>query len=140
MNGPYDDIIHLPHHVSDTRPQMPIANRAAQFAPFDALTGYKSAIIETARLTDNRIELDEGAIAALDEKLLILADYIANRPEIAVTYFRADDKKEGGAYVAATGALKKIDDVERIIILTDGSRIRIDDILEIECDLFEELL
>ena len=140
MTGPYDDIIDLPHHVSATRPQMSIANRAAQFSPFAALTGYNAAINETARLTDEWIELDENAIAALDMKLRMLTDMIAEHPEISVTYFQPDNKKEGGAYVTAIGALRKIDDYENVIILMSGEKITIGDILDIECELFKALI
>ncbi|MDL2324516.1 hypothetical protein LJC61_05130 [Ruminococcaceae bacterium OttesenSCG-928-A16] len=137
MKSKYEDIINLPHHVSATRPQMSLANRAAQFSPFAALTGFDAAIAETARLTDVRIELGEGAIAALDMKLGMLEDMIDARPEIAVTYFKPDDRKEGGAYVTVFGTLKKLDDVERVLILTSGEKIAIADILEITGSLFE---
>lgn len=137
MSGPYDDIINLPHHVSTTHPQMSLANRAAQFSPFAALTGFEAAIAETGRLTDGRIELAEGTIAALDTKLGILADAMDTRPKIAVTYFQPDERKEGGAYVTATGSVKKIDDFERVIILVCGKKIAIADILEIEGEIFE---
>lgn len=140
MRGKYDDIINLPHSVSATRPQMSLANRAAQFSPFAALTGFEAAIAETGRLTDGRIELAEGTIAALDRKLGILADAVDTKPEIAITYFLQDDRKEGGAYVTATGTVKKIDGFERAIVLTDGKKIAIVDILEIEGKLFEEYL
>lgn len=134
MTGPYYDIINLPHHVPTTRPQMSIANRAAQFAPFAALTGYDAAIKETARLTDERMELDENALAALNMKLRMLTDMIADHPEVAVTYFQADDKKEGGAYVTAVGAVKKIDDCERVVVLSNGNRIALEDILDIDVE------
>jgi len=136
VSGPYDDIINLPHHVSTTHPQMSSTNRAAQFSPFAALTGYDSAIKETARLTTERIELGESEIAVLDMKLRILEDSVEDRPEIAVTYYKPDEKKTGGAYITASGTLKKIDDVERTIILTNGDNIPIPDILDIECELF----
>lgn len=140
MTGPYDDIINLPHHVSATRPRMSSENRAAQFSPFAALIGYDEAIKETARFTDERIELDESTIAALDMKLRMLADMIAEHPEIAVTYFQEDEKKEGGEYVTAIGAVKKIDDYKRIIVLMNGEKIKLKDILDIECDLFKSLI
>jgi hypothetical protein len=140
MTGPYDDIINMPHHVSATRPQMSATNRAAQFSPFAALTGYDAAIKETARLTDKRIELDEDSIADLDVKLRILQDRIADHPDVSVTYFRPDDKKEGGAYVAATGSVKKIDDYERAIVMVSGEKIAIEDILDIQCELFKALI
>ena len=139
MNNSYDDIINLPHHVSITRPQMPLINRAAQFSPFSALTGYDSAIRETARLTDDRIELGESSIAELDMKLSILTSEIDNRPEITVTYFIKDAKKSGGAYVTITGAIKRIDEHERAILLVDGRKIIIDDVLEIESEIFMSL-
>ncbi len=140
MTGPYDDIINLPHHVSRTHPKMSSANRAAQFSPFAALTGYDAAIKETARLTDKRIELGENAMAALDMKLRMLADIIADHPEIAVTYFQSDKKKQGGAYVTDIGSLKKIDDYEGNIVLMSGKKISIEDILDIECELFKALM
>ena len=139
MSGPYDDIINLPHHVSKTRPQMPLENRAAQFSPFAALTGYDAAIKETGRLTDKRTLLGESAIAELDMKLQMLSDIISERPEVALTYFQPDEKKDGGAYVTVTGAIKKIDDVERVIVFADGKSIPIADILEIESERFGEI-
>ena len=139
MSNSYDDIINLPHYVSTTRPQMPLINRAAQFSSFAALTGYDSAIRETARLTDERIELGESSIAELDMKLSILTSEIDNRPEITVTYFIKDAKKSGGAYVTITGAVKRIDEYERAILFVDGRKIIIDDVLEIESEIFMSL-
>lgn len=136
MRGPYDDIINLPHHVSATRPRMPLANRAAQFSPFAALTGYEAAIDETGRLTDRRIELSEDAIADLDRKLRLLADAIDEHPEVTLTYFAPDERKEGGAYVTATGTVKKIDDFENVVIMMNGERIAIRDVVEIQGELF----
>lgn len=138
MNHSYDDIIHLPHHVSTTRPRMPIANRAAQFAPFAALSGYDAAVKETARLTDCQIELGESELAILDRKLQVLADHLAEQPEVAITYFQPDEKKAGGAYVIATGRVKKVDDFEDVIVLTSGERILFERILEIESDCLKE--
>lgn len=129
--GKYDDIIHLPHHVSSTRPHMPMTDRAAQFMPFRALTGYEDAVRETARYTDERIELTEDEKALLDMRLQKLADEISNQPKMTLTYFRPDKKKAGGAYICVTGQLKKIDDHEGYLILTGGERILIEDILEI---------
>lgn len=127
----YDDIIHLPHHVSSTHPQMSILDRAAQFSAFAALTGYDGAIKETARLTQERIELDEIAKAILDEKVRIIQDRISEEPELAITYFQPDEKKAGGAYITKKGALKKIDRYERTLLMQDGTRIIIEDILDI---------
>ena len=129
--GKYDDIIHLTHHVSSTRPHMPMTDRAAQFMPFRALTGYEDAVRETARYTDERIELTEDEKALLDMRLQKLADEISNQPKMTLTYFRPDKKKAGGAYICVTGQLKKIDDHEGALILTGGERILIEDILEI---------
>lgn len=140
MSGPYDDIIGLPHHVSATRPQMSISNRAAQFAPFAAVTGYDAAIHETARLTSTRIELDEDAIADVEMKLRLLTDMTANHPEISVTHFRPDEKKEGGEYVTDIGAFKMINEYENTIVLMNGKSIRIADVLNIESEQFKALL
>ena len=129
--GEYDDIINLPHHVSRKHPQMSIHDRAAQFAPFAALTGHGEAIAETARLTDRKIELDDYERLKLDEKLLILQEQIMEMPEISVTYFCPDEKKEGGKYVTVTKALRKINEMERTLLMEDGMQIRIEDILEV---------
>lgn len=136
MSGPYDDIIHLSHPVSATHPPMPIINRAAQFSPFAALTGYEAAIKETARLTDRRMELDESSLTALNEKIHLLSDVMAEHPQITVIYFQPDGKKDGGAYVTAAGVLKKVDDYNKAILMMSGESISMEDILDIECDLF----
>ena len=130
MNGKYDEIMGLPHHVSKTRPQMPMSDRAAQFAPFAALTGYDSAIKETGRLTDERIELDEDALTALNVKYQFLMDALDEEPEIKITYFKPDERKAGGEYVSAIGAVKKVDDFERLITMQDGTRIPMDDVYD----------
>ena len=139
MNGKYDEIMGLPHHVSKTRPQMPMSDRAAQFAPFAALTGYDSAIKETGRLTDERIELDVEALSALDMKYQLLMKAHDEAPEVTITYFRPDERKAGGKYVSAVGAVKKIDDFERRITMQDGAKIPMDDVLSIEGELFSVL-
>ena len=130
--GRYDDIINLPHHVSATRLQMPMLDRAAQFQPFRALTGYEDAVHETARLTEERPELTEDEKSILDRKLQELSDSIDSRPRVTLTWFQPDKRKAGGAYVTATGQLKKIDDYAGALILTDGERIEIEDILDIQ--------
>ena len=139
MNGKYDKIMGLPHHVSKTRPQMPMSDRAAQFAPFAALTGYDAAIKETGRLTDERIELDVEALSALDMKYQLLMEALDEAPEVTITYFRPDERKAGGKYVSAVGAVKKIDDFERRITMRDGTRIPMDDVLSIDGELFSSL-
>ena len=130
--GEYDDIIGLPHHVSSTRPHMPMLDRAAQFQPFRALTGYEDAVQETARYTDEKVELTEDEKALLAVELQRLSDDIASRPQVTLTCFRPDKKKSGGAYVTTTGRLKKIDDIEGALILASGERIVIEDILDIQ--------
>lgn len=129
----YSDIIDLPHHVSATRAQMSMIERAAQFSPFAALTGYEAAVHETARLTDERVELDEGRIAVLDERIQVIRDRIVKgeRPEIVVTYFQPDERKAGGHYVTVTSLAKRVDEYARVIEMIDGNRILIDDIYEI---------
>ena len=130
--GQYDDIINLPHHVSSAHPRMSMLDRAAQFMPFRALTGYEDAVQETARLTDEKIELTEDEKSILDRKLQELADRITSQPQVTLTYFQPDKKKTGGAYVSVTGQLRKIDDFEGVLILVDGKRILIEDILDIQ--------
>ena len=128
----YDDIINLPHHVSARHRQMPVADRAAQFMPFRALTGYEDAVHETARLTDEKVELTEDEKALLDVRLQRLAGVIGNQPKVTLTYFQPDKKKAGGAYITVAGQLKKMDDFEGILILTGGERILIANILTLQ--------
>lgn len=135
----YNDIINLPHHVSSKRPQMPMIDRAAQFSPFAALTGYDDAISETGRLTDEKIDLSEEEKEVLDRKQQFLLEKIDERPALTVTYFVPDAKKSGGAYVTKSGNLKKIDAIERWMQLTDGTRIPLDDVADIESELFRDL-
>ena len=127
--GAYDDIIDLPHPTSAKHPRMPMADRAAQFSPFAALVGHGAAIQETARLTDRKIELTEEEKAVLDEKLCLLLD---TGREAVFTYFRPDERKDGGAYVTAEGSIKKLDLPGRRVILTCGIIIPVEDIIEIE--------
>ena len=137
MTKTYDDIIHLPHHVSATHPHMSVIDRAAQFSPFAALTGYDAAIKETARLTDKRVELDESMKDALSNNLQMIADRLKEHPEIAITYFQPDAKKNGGAYVTVINTVKKIDVYKRIVVMTDGIVIPVDEIISIDihsCD------
>ena len=131
MNNRYNEIINLPHHVSKTRPQMPMSDRAAQFAPFAALTGYDSAIKETGRLTDERIELDEEALTALNRKYQLLIEALDDAPEVTIIYFQPDERKAGGQYVSATGTVKKVDTFGRRILLQDGTRIPLDSVYDL---------
>ena len=132
----YKDIINLPHHQSKRRPRMSMIDRAAQFSPFAALTGHNDAIIETARLTDRKIELDEGTKSILNEKIQMISDYLSEKPTVTFTHFELDIKKDGGAYLKTTGNVKKIDDFKKEIYLTDGTIISIEHIYEIEGELF----
>ena len=139
MNNRYNEIINLPHHVSKTRPQMPMSDRAAQFAPFAALTGYDAAIKETGRLTDEKIEMDEEALNILNMKFQILVDSLDDEPEVTFTYFKPDERKAGGAYIEVTGTVKKVDDFERLIVMQNGTKMPMVDILNIEGEIFASL-
>ena len=128
----YDDIIHLPHHQSGTRPHMSLHDRAAQFSPFAALTGYDAAVEEVARLTEQKLELSEEAKAALSAKLTEIKEHIKERPEVTITYFVPDERKAGGTYATVTGTVRRIDEFERIVVMQDQSRIPIDDIIDLQ--------
>lgn len=132
MQNNYDDIIDSPHHVSATRPQMSMMDRAAQFSPFAALTGYDAAIKETARLTDQKIDLDDYEKEEINDKIQLITEHLGEDFEVVITYFQPDSRKAGGAYVDAVGIVKKIDEYDRVIILQDGKKIPIDDILDID--------
>ena len=119
----YDDIINLPHHVSASHAQMPMANRSAQFAPFAALTGHAEALRETARLTDTQIELDDETNEKLNQTLAQLRETTGQHPTIAVTFFEPDARKEGGAYKALKGRLKAIDNYDHCLVMADGNAI-----------------
>lgn len=135
----YDKIINLPHHVSSTRPHMSMIDRAAQFSPFAALTGYDAAVKETARLAEQKIELDEYEKVALDQRILLLQDHLKDFPEVTITYFVPDERKDGGKYVSITGAVKKIDTYEKQIVLLDKSKIPIENILNMDGEVFRIL-
>lgn len=137
MSSQYDDIIDMPHHVSEKHVQMSMMNRAAQFAPFAALTGYESAIKETARVTDEFIELDDNSKDILDVKLQILQENIANHPQVTIIYFQPDNRKEGGSYITCNNIIKKIDVYNKAIIMLDETVIQIAMIIEIKGDIFK---
>ena len=136
----YDDIINLPHHVSKTRKPMSMSDRAAQFAPFAALTGYEDEVKETVRLVDNEILLDEEMKVLLDEKLNILAEHIKECPEVSVTYFIPDTKKKGGKYETISGSLRMIDSVHQVLVFVDKTKIEISKIIELSSNLFHNML
>ncbi len=139
MMNNYDDIINLPHHVSATRPQMSMIDRAAQFSPFAALVGYDAAIKETGRLTDSKIELDDERLNDLNMKFQLLLEHLDDEPEVKIIYFKADERKAGGAYLETIGIVKKLNDFERLITMQDGKKIPMDDILSIDGDVFAAL-
>ena len=136
---PYEDIVDLPHHVSKKHPQPTMADRAARFAPFAAITGYEEMVLEEARVTDERIEMDESSKAALNEKLNMILEFLDEQPEVSITYFEPDKRKAGGAYVTVTGTVKRIDEYEHLVIMTDGKKINIDDIYNLQSELFYSL-
>ena len=137
MRGKYDDMLHLPHPTSARHPRMPIAERAAIFSPFAALSGHAGAIAEAARLTDQKMELDEDTKAELDRRQAVLLEHIAEQPEITVTWFQPDGRKDGGAYLTVTGRLKKIDEAARTLILLDGTSIPLEDVVGLESEWFQ---
>ncbi len=135
----YDDIINLPHHVSKRHPRMSLYNRAAQFSPFAALTGHDAAIRESARLTDSFIELDDDRKEQLNKQLQFIRENLEQRPECDVTYFRPDEKKNGGSYVTIHGRIKRIDEYEHRIIFTDNTALPIERLFSIRGELFENM-
>ena len=131
MTGPYDDIIHLSRPVSKKHPPMPLTKRAAQFLPFAALSGFEGEIAEAARLTEAARSLGEDALAALDEQLALLRQRLPDQPEITLTRFVPDEKKAGGHYETLTGQVRRLDEAGRALILTDGTKIDLDAIVEL---------
>ena len=131
MTGPYDDIINLPRPVSKKHPPMPMMKRAAQFLPFAALTGFEGEIAETARLTESAPELGEDVLVALDRQLSLLRQRLAEQPQITLTRFVPDEKKEGGCCETLIGCVRRLDEANRALILADGTKIDLDTILEL---------
>ena len=127
----YDDVINRQHPTSKKHPRMSNMNRAAQFAPFAALTGYEESIEETARLTDRKIELSEEEIAEINENLNIIQENIKARPEVTITYFQPDERKEGGAYITVTGKVRRIDEVNRVMVFEDERIVWIESMINV---------
>lgn len=139
----YEDIINLPHPTSSKHPRMPVSDRAAQFSPFAALTGHGAAIEETARLTDRYIEIDEERQRHLNEKIHLLLQYLhshrgSSGPEVTITYFIPDEKKNGGAYCTTAGNIKKIDEYSQTILLADDARIDFSCLYDLEGNILED--
>ena len=135
-NEKYQNIIGMPHHISPTRPRMSRLDRAAQFAPFAALTGYEAVVAEAARLTDDRLELSEDMKIILNDKMQMIVDNIDKEPFVTIKYFVPDKRKAGGAYVETSGIVKEIDEYERCIIMKDETKIPIEQVRAIEGELF----
>lgn len=138
MTDAYEDILRLPRPESTRHPRMSPLERAAQFSPFAALTGYEEVLAESGRRTLTRVELQEDAREALDRKQQLLLDMAHLSPELRVRYFRPDDKKEGGCYPTVHGRLKGVDPIERVLILREGLKIPLDAVLELDSPLFSE--
>lgn len=135
----YQDIINLPHHVSQKRPHMSMTDRAAQFSPFAALTGYDAAIKETARLTDHRMELNEEEQQKISERLTLLKSHLDESPVVEITYFVPDERKSGGEYRTVTGVVKKLNEFHRTLVMTDGTRIPVEEIAELGGVMFQSI-
>ena len=136
---PYEDIIHLPRPVSKRHPQPTMSERAARFAPFAAITDYEEMVLEQARVTEKKINLDECALTLLSEKLNIIQEFLDKAPKIKVTYFVPDKKKSGGAYVSLNGTVKRIDPHTKLLVMSDDKKVPIEDICKIESELFSAL-
>lgn len=140
MKNPYEDMLYLPHHVSPTRPQMNPQDRAAQFAPFAALTGYDDALDETARLTDEKAELSEASIEQINRRLSLLQAHCDEHPTVTMVYFLPDGRKKGGAYITTEIAVKEIDSVYSILHTVDKRKIPLGDIMELGGEWFEQFI
>ena len=136
-NHQYDDIINLPHHVSQTRPRMSMTDRAAQFSPFAALAGFDAAIREMGRLTEQRIELTEDSREELDRRQQLLVEHLSEHPEVSVTYFVSDERKSGGAYVTVSDGVKKIDRYQRLLVLNDDLWIPLNEIIVLDSEIID---
>lgn len=138
-NHSYDDIINLPNPTSTKHPRMPLSDRAAQFSPFAALTGHEAAIKETARLTNEKLMLSDEVIAEINEKLNLISETIGTQQRIRITYFVPDNKKAGGAYISCSGCVKKIDGYEHTVVMEDKTAIPIEQISDIEGEMFGDV-
>lgn len=135
--GKYDDIISLPHHESKRHPKMPALDRAAQFLPFSALNGHDTAVREMERLTESRMELDEARKEELDVHLQLLRKQLAQKPQVSITYFVPDARKDGGAYFTVTGTIRKVEETRHQVIMENGTIIPVSDIYGIESTILD---
>ena len=138
-NHSYDDIINLPNPTSKKHPRMSLSDRAAQFSPFAALTGHEAAIKETARLTNEKLMLSDEVIAEINEKLNLISETIGTQQLVRITYFVPDNKKAGGAYISCSGCVKKIDGYEHTVVMEDKTAIPIEQISDIEGEMFGDM-
>ena len=136
---PYEDIVNLPRPISKKHPEPTMSDRAARFAPFAAIADYEEMVLEEARVTEERITLDENALTLLNEKLNILQEFPGKVPEVKVTYFEPDKKKSGGAYVTRQGTVKRIDSYKQLLVMSDDKKIPLEDICALESELFYTL-
>lgn len=134
--GKYDSIIHNPHHVSKTRPQMTLLDRAAQFAPFAALTGYDDMVKETARMVDEKRDLSDEQLADLNFKTKYITEHLNDEPLVTITYFVPDDKKAGGTYITKEGKIRKFERYQKYFVFTDGTIVPLSDVWSIESEMF----
>ena len=132
MSGKYDDIINMKHPTSLKHPRMPRSDRAAQFSPFAALSGYEDAVEETARVTDEKRTLTDDEIDSINKKLNVILEHLRESPRVRIRYFVPDKRKDGGEYVTVTGTVKRIDEFESVILMSDGTLIPLADIRDIE--------
>ena len=133
---PYEDIVNLPPYISKRHPQPTMMDRAARFAPFAAITGYEEMVLEEARVTEEWVDLTESALERLNERLVILQERLAERPEVTITYFEPDQRKSGGAYVTHTGNVKRIDLYEHLLVMASGKKIRIESVCKLDGEIF----
>ncbi len=136
---PYEDIVDLPHHVSKKYPQPTMADRAARFSPFAAISGYEDMVKEAARVTEERIDITDATKELLNEKLNMIIEFLDEEPEVSITYFEPDMRKAGGAYITVIGTVKRIDEYEHLVIMTDGKKINIHEIYNLQSELFYSL-
>ena len=136
----YDKIKNHPHHVSQRHPQLSRASYAARFSPFAALTGYDDIVKEVARSTNEKYELDDDAKLRLSNRLSVVFDHLDEEPEVSITYFEPDRKKAGGEYVTVTGTVKRFDELDRVIIMTDGKKIPSEELFDVKGKIIDEYL
>ena len=135
---PYEDIVNLPRHISKVHPQATMADRAARFSPFAAISGYEDMVKEAARVTEERIDITDATKELLNEKLNMIIEFLDEEPEVTITYFEPDKKKDGGAYVSKSGIVIKVREYERDIVTDDGTKIPIEDIYSISGKMFDD--